>query len=126
MKITMWVMLILGLIEVFANLLFYINIKVGKGLVYAKKFHGDFPKFASERAWINKIVVSLILGIVALISAFFIYKNYDLRIIMSNLFSIGMLILCIVQSVLYGKNHVPARLSIIVGIALELMVLFQI
>jgi len=53
MRVTMWIMFIVGLVE-----------------RTAKKFHGDFPAFASNRAWINKIVVSIALCAHALFAAF--------------------------------------------------------
>ncbi|WP_100065609.1 hypothetical protein [Miniphocaeibacter massiliensis] len=125
MKITMVVMLIVGLVEVGANSFFIIRLMSGKGLRAAKKFHGDFPAFASDKAWINKILVSIVLGFLALLAAFTIYKNYSTKIIFSGLFAGGMLVLCIVQAVLYGKKHLPARISILIGVVLIALVAFR-
>ena len=126
MRITMWVMFIVGLIEVGANLIFLANMKRGKGLEAAKKFHGDFPAFASNRAWIIKIVVSLALGAIALFAAFSIYKGYKSKVIISGLFAGGMLLLCIVQAILYGRKHMPARISIVLGLAFVALVFFRV
>jgi len=60
MRVTMWIMFIVGLVE-----------------RTAKKFHGDFPAFASNRAWINKIVVSIALCALALFAAFSICQDYE-------------------------------------------------
>ena len=122
MRVTMWVMFIVGLIELGANLFFSVNVVRGKGLGAAKKFHGDFPAFASNRAWIIKIVVSIALGAIALFAAFSIYQGYESKVIISGLFAGGMLLLCIVQAILYGKKHIPARISIILGLALVALV----
>lgn len=54
MKITMWTMFIVGTIESGANSLFLIHLLSGKGLTTAKKFHGDFPVSASDKAWLKK------------------------------------------------------------------------
>ncbi|MGL9730345.1 hypothetical protein [Enterococcus sp. DIV0756] len=78
MKITMWVFLIVGLIEVLANTFFLISRACGKGFVAAKMFHGDFPKFASEKAWMNKVIASLLLGVVALFASFLIHTGNKL------------------------------------------------
>ena len=126
MRITMWVMFIVGLIEMGANLFFLANMKRGKGLEVAKKFHGDFPAFASKRAWIVKIVVSIALGAIALFAALSIYKGYESKVIISGLFAGGMLLLCIVQAILYGKKHMPARISIILGLAFVALVFFRV
>ena len=122
MRVTMWVMFIVGLIEVGANLFFLVNMARGKGLGAAKKFHGDFPAFASNRAWMNKVLVSAVLGVLALIAAFSIYKSYATSILMSSLFAGGMLLLCMIQAVLYGKKHMPARISIVIGLAFVVLV----
>ena len=122
MRVTMWVMFIVGLIEVGANLFFLVNMARGKGLGAAKKFHGDFPAFASNRAWMNKVRVSAVLGVLALIAAFSIYKSYATSILMSSLFAGGMLLLCMIQAVLYGKKHMPARISIVIGLAFVVLV----
>lgn len=122
----MWVMLVVGLAELGANLFFLANMVRGKDLGAAKKFHGDFPTFASNRAWRNKILVSLVLGAIALVAAFSIYKGYDLKVIISSLFAGGMLLLCIVQAALYGKKHMPARISIVLGLAFVALVFFRI
>ena len=50
MKITMWVMLIVGIIELTANTFFLISLSRGKDLKIAKKFHGDFPMYATDKA----------------------------------------------------------------------------
>jgi VIT1/CCC1 family predicted Fe2+/Mn2+ transporter len=120
----MWVMFIVGLIEMGANLFFLANMTRGKGLKAAKKFHGDFPAFASNRAWMNKILVSIVLGVLALIAVFSIYKSYESRVIMSSVFAGGMLLLCMIQAALYGKRHIPARISIVLGIAFVVLVFF--
>lgn len=126
MRVTMWIMFIVGLVEMGANLFFLANMTSGKGLETAKKFHGDFPAFASNRAWINKILVSMILGALALVAAFSVYKGYALSILISGLFAGGMLLLCIIQAVLYGKRHLPARISIILGLAFVVLVFFRV
>jgi len=122
----MWVMFIVGLIEIGANLFFLVNVARGKGLESAKKFHGDFPAFASNRVWIIKIVVSIALGAIALFAAFSIYQGYEPKVIISGLFAGGMLLLCIVQAILYGKKHMPARISIILGLAFVALVFFRV
>ena len=122
MRVTMWVMFIVGLIEVGANLFFLVNMARGKGLGAAKKFHGDFPAFASNRAWMNKVLVSAVLGVLALIAAFSIYKSYATSMLISGLFAGGMLLLCMIQAVLYGKKHMPARISIVIGLAFVVLV----
>ena len=124
MRVTMWVMFIVGLIEIGANLFFLVNMARGKGLESAKKFHGDFPAFASNRAWIIKIVVSIALGAIALFAAFSIYQGYEPKVIIPGLFAGGMLLLCIIQAALYGKKHMPARISIILGLAFVALVFF--
>ncbi|EJN93559.1 hypothetical protein ACVRW7_03745 [Streptococcus ratti] len=116
MKLTIWVMLIVGIIELTANTFFLINLGRGKGLKIAKKFHGDFPVYATDKAWLVKIVSSVILGIIALLASYTISKDFSIKIILSNLFSFGMLIMCIVQALLYGKKHIPARISVVLGI----------
>ena len=126
MRVTMWVMFIVGLIEIGANLFFLVNVARGKGLGVAKKFHGDFPAFASNRAWIIKIVVSIALGAIALFAAFSIYQGYESKVIISGLFAGGMLLLCIIQAALYGKKHMPARISIILGLAFVALVFFRV
>ena len=126
MRVTMWVMFIVGLIEIGANLFFLVNVARGKGLESAKKFHGDFPAFASNRVWIIKIVVSIALGAIALFAAFSIYQGYEPKVIISGLFAGGMLLLCIVQAILYGKKHMPARISIILGLAFVALVFFRV
>ena len=126
MRVTMWVMFIVGLIEVVANLFFLVNMARGKGLGAAKKFHGDFPAFASNRAWIIKMVVSIALGALALFAAFSIHQDYELKIIISGLFAGGMLLLCIIQAILYGKKHMPARISILLGLAFIALVFFRV
>jgi len=125
-RITMWVMFIVGLVEVGANLFFLANMTSGKGLETAKKFHGDFPAFASNRAWMNKILISVVLGVLALIAAFSIYKSYNSRVIISSVFAGGMLLLCMIQAVLYGKKHIPARISIVLGFAFVVLVFFRV
>jgi len=115
-------MFIVGLIEVGANLFFLVNMARGKGLGAAKKFHGDFPAFASNRAWMNKVLVSAVLGVLALIAAFSIYKSYATSMLISGLFAGGMLLLCMIQAVLYGKKHMPARISIVIGLAFVVLV----
>ena len=122
MRVTMWVMFIVGLIEVGANLFFLVNMARGKGPGAAKKFHGDFPAFASNRAWMNKVLVSAVLGVLALIAAFSIYKSYATSMLISGLFAGGMLLLCMIQAVLYGKKHMPARISIVIGLAFVVLV----
>ena len=122
----MWVMFIVGLIEMGANLFFLAHMKRGKGLEVAKKFHGDFPEFASNRAWIIKMVVSIALGALALFAAFSIHQDYELKIIISGLFAGGMLLLCIIQAILYGKKHMPARISILLGLAFIALVFFRV
>jgi len=119
-------MFIVGLIEIGANLFFLVNVARGKGLESAKKFHGDFPAFASNRVWIIKIVVSIALGAIALFAAFSIYQGYEPKVIISGLFAGGMLLLCIVQAILYGKKHMPARISIILGLAFVALVFFRV
>ena len=126
MRVTMWVMLIVSIIEVGANLFFLVNMARGKGLGAAKKFHGDFPSYASGRAWIIKIVVSLALGALALFAAFSIYQGYGAKVIISGLFAGGMLLMCIVEAILYGKKHKPALFSIILGLALVALVFFRV
>ena len=126
MRVTMWVMFVVGLIEIGANLFFLVNVARGKGLESAKKFHGDFPAFASNRAWMIKIVVSIALGAIALFAAFSIYQGYEPKVIISGLFAGGMLLLCIVQAILYGKKHMPARISIILGLAFVALVFFRV
>jgi hypothetical protein len=98
----------------------------GKGLIAAKKFHGDFPAFASNRAWMNKILVSIVSGVLALIAAFSIYKSYESRVIMYSVFAGGILLLCMIQAALYGKRHIPARISIVLGIAFVVLVFFRV
>ncbi len=124
MRITMWVMFIVGCIEIGANSFFLANTASGKGLLTAKKFHGDFPPFASNRAWMNKIIGSMMLGVIALLVALFIYKGYSLQRIISYVFAGGMLLMCIIQAIIYGKKHVPARIGIIIGFAFAAMVYF--
>jgi len=126
MKITMWVLFIVGFIEVGANMFFLVGITRGKGLVAAKKFHGDFPAFASNRAWMSKICVSIVLGVLALIASYFIYKDFHSSIMISSLFAGGMLLLCVTQAVLYGKKHMPARISIVLGLAFVALVFFRV
>lgn len=126
MRVTMWVMFIVGLVEMGANLFFLVNVARRKGLEVAKKFHGDFPKFASDRAWMIKIIVSMALGTIALIATFLIYKGYKWGIIISGLFAGGILLLCIVQAILYGEKHTPARISIILGLAFVTLIFFRI
>jgi hypothetical protein len=126
MSVTMWVMFIVGLVEIGANLIFAANMASGKGLEAAKKFHGDFPAFAGNRAWMNKILVSIILGALALIAAFSVYKGYASSVLTSGLFAGGMLLLCMIQAVLYGKRHLPARISIILGLAFVVLVFFRV
>ena len=126
MRITMWVLFIVGLIEMGANLFFLANVARSKGLGAAKKFHGDFPSFAGNRAWIIKIVVSIALGALALFAAFSIYQGYESKVVISGLFAGGMLLLCIIQAVLYGKKHMPARISIILGLAFVALVYFRV
>ncbi len=46
----MWFLLIAGLVEVLANVLFLTSRVWGKGFATAKMFHEDFPKFASDKA----------------------------------------------------------------------------
>ena len=87
MKITMWVMLIVGIIELTANTFFLISLSRGKDLKIAKKFHGDFPMYATDKAWLVKIVSSVILGIVALLASYAINKDFSIKIILSNMFS---------------------------------------
>ncbi len=48
MKITMWVMLIVGIIELTANTFFLIRLSRGKDLKIAKNFDGVFPMYASD------------------------------------------------------------------------------
>jgi len=119
-------MFIVGLIEIGANLFFLVNVARGKGLGAAKKFHGDLPAFASNRAWIIKIVVSIALGAIALFAAFSINKGYESKVIISGVFAGGMLLLCIIQAILYGKKHMPARISIILGLAFVALVFFHV
>lgn len=126
MKVTMWVMVVIGLIEMVANLFFLTSVSSGKGLEYAKKFHGDFPASASRRAWINKIVVSIVLGAIALAAAFSIYKDYDTGLVFASLFAGGMLLLGIIQAALYWKKHIPARISVVIGLALVALVVFRV
>lgn len=126
MKITMWVMFIVGLIEMVFNLFFLINKVRNNDFTVAKKFHGDFPKFASDIAWINKIVASMILGAIALVASLLIYLDHSMQVIVSGVFVGGMLIMCIVEAVLYGKEHLPARLSLLLGFALVALVVFRI
>lgn len=126
MQITMWVLGIVGLIEVLANSLFLYNMVTGKGLRAAKKFHGDFPAYASDKAWRYKLLVSIILGIIALASALPIYLSFGRKIILSWLFAGGMLIICVIQAILYGNKHKPAIFSIIVGLILVGLVLFRV
>lgn len=64
MRVTMWIMFIAGLVE-----------------RTAKKFHGDFPAFASNRAWINKIVVSIALCALALFAAFLFVKIMNRKLL---------------------------------------------
>lgn len=126
MRITMWVMFIVGLIEIGANLYFLVIFARGEGVAGAKKFHGDFPSFASNKAWINKILASLILGVLAIVAGFSIYKNFDSKVIISSLFAGGMLLLCSIQAALYGKKHIPARISIVLGLAFVALVFFRV
>ena len=119
MKITMWVMLIVGIIELTANTFFLISLSRGKDLKIAKKFHGDFPMYATDKAWLVKIVSSVILGIVALLA------SYAIKIILSNMFSFRMLIMCITQALLYGKKHIPARISIVLGIVFVMLTILK-
>ena len=66
------------------------NVARGKGLGAAKKSHGDFPAFASNSAWKNKILVSVVLGVLAIFAALSIYQGYESRAIISGLFAGGM------------------------------------
>ena len=125
MKITMWVMLIVGIIELTANTFFLISLSRGKDLKIAKKFHGDFPMYATDKAWLVKIVSSVILGIVALLASYAINKDFSIKIILSNMFSFGMLIMCITQALLYGKKHRPARISIVLGIVFVMLTILK-
>lgn len=125
MKITMWVMLIVGIIELTGNTFFLINLGREKGLKFAKKFHGDFPSYASDMAWLAKIVSSIILGIIALFASYAISKDFSIKILLSNIFSFGMLIMCITQDLLYGKKHIPARISVVLGIIFVILTIFK-
>lgn len=126
MQITTWVLGIVGLIEVLANSLFLYNAACGKGLDAAKIFHGDFPRYVSNKAWKNKLLSSIILGMTALASAVPIYQSFGIKIILSWLFAGGMLILCITQAALYGKKHTPSLISIIFGLFLVGLVYFRV
>ena len=59
---------------------FLTNKTRGRGLEAAKKFHGDFPAFASDKAWTNKILVSIAVGALALAAAFTIYQGYGKKL----------------------------------------------
>ena len=126
MKITMWVFFIIGLIEVGANTFFLISRVRGKGFAAAKMFHGDFPKFASDKAWMNKVVASLLLGIVALVAALLIYMGNGAQLIVATIFTGGMLLMCIIEAVLYGRKHLPAMLSIALELVLVALVFFRV
>lgn len=126
MRITMWILFIVGLIEVGTNVFFLANVARDKGLGVAKKFHGDFPSFASNRAWIIKIVASIILGVIALFAAFSIYHSNELKVLISCIFASGMLLMCVIQAILYGKRHLPALISIILGLVFMAFVVFRV
>ena len=126
MKTTMWVFLIVGLIEVLANTFFLISWACGKGFVAAKMFHGDFPKFASDKAWINKVIASLLLGVVALFASFLIHTGNSSQQIVAGSFAGCMLLMCIIEAILYGRKHLPAKLSIFLGLVFVVLVKFRI
>ncbi|AND79217.1 MULTISPECIES: hypothetical protein [Streptococcus] len=125
MKMTMWIMFFIGVTEMVANLFFLFNITKGKGLKAAKKFHGDFPAYATDKAWILKILVSLVLGLIAIAAAFSIYFNTNSKMLLSALFVGGLFSLCSVQAILYGKKYIPARISIVVAVTLILLVFLK-
>ena len=67
------------------------NVARGKGLRAAKKFHGDFPgRLPVIGAWMNKILVSVVLGVLSIFAALSIYQGYESRAIISGLFAGGM------------------------------------
>lgn len=125
MKITMWVMFMVGIIELIANTFFIINLSRGKGLIIAKKFHGDFPTYATDKAWFIKITLSLTLGIIALLASYAISKDLSVKIVLANIFSFGMLIMGITQALLYGRQHTPARISVVLGIIFVILTTFE-
>lgn len=125
MQITMWAMCVVGIIEVTANAFFIINICRGNGLELAKKFHGDFPTYATGRAWLIKIVLSISLGMLALLASYAISKAFSIKVVLSNIFSFGMLLMCITQALLYGKKYIPARISIMFGIIFVMLTVLK-
>lgn len=125
MVITKIVLLIFGLIEISANFFFMSN-RLEHHPDKAQKFHGDFPKFASPRAWKRKIWGSFLLGLLSISASFLLYIGYrELGLFFAYFFAGGMLILTLIQAAVYGKEHLPARISVVFALVLLLLIVFH-
>jgi hypothetical protein len=116
MKILMYILFVFGVCEIISNLFFLINRIKGHGYAQAKKFHGDFPPYASDQAWLSKILVMLSMGTLAFITAYCVYKDYNIKVNLLYIFSGGMVIVGIFQALAYGRKHFPAVGSLIIGL----------
>lgn len=124
MDTLMYILIVFGAFEVLSNLIHLINIGRGKGLKSAKIVHGDFPPTASNTEWMGKILSMLVLGIIALVTAHSIYKDFSTANTLLYIFTAGMLLVGIVQAVKYGKKHIPAVGSFVLSIVFVALVYF--
>lgn len=106
---------IFGTFEFFSNIVHIGRLASGKGLGSAKKIHGDFPPSASDSAWKRKVVTMLLLGLLALVTAFSLFNHYAVSTILLYIFAGLLSISCLSQAIAYGKNHKPSIGSFIIS-----------
>ncbi len=68
-------------------------------------------------------MASLLLGIVALATSHLIYVGSSAQVIVAGIFAGGMLLMCIIEAVLYGRKYLPAMLSIVLGLVFVSLVI---
>lgn len=114
MKYYMYVVLVIGGVEILANLFFMVNILVSNSYEAARKFHGDFPPNELNSKLLMKVIAMFVVGVLAMMSFVFYKLDYNY---MNTLYTfIGVLVLvCGLQAIVYGKNHKPAIGSLVPG-----------
>ena len=123
-QILAWFFLCVGLIEVTANVFFLVRLVCRKDFAPAQTFHGDFPPFASRRAWTIKVVAMLLIGMSALSASILIFLVNPTRTVSIWIVSDGMLGVGFVQAFRYGSKHPPAFGSLWVGLVFSVLTYF--
>lgn len=123
MKYYMLVILILGAVETLVNTFFLTKIVGSGSYKEAKKFHGDFPPYESNKKLLIKVIAMLIIGLIGL-GAYVFYKLDYNYMKMLYAFIGSLLVVCGFQAVVYGGKHKPAIGSLVPGIVLAVVLYF--